>query len=97
MEFINTSGNTRSGFFHKSKLYFNGELLAEARASYLNRTWEAYTYQSVMKQAVRNAIENEVGRIKEEREIKRLTKKLREQIETESELVVQLKDKLKTL
>lgn len=97
MEFINNYGSTRSGFFHKSKLFFEGELIGEARASYLNRTWESYPYQSVMKQAVRNAIEWEIARIKEEKGIKRLTKKLREEIETESVLINQLKDKLKTL
>jgi len=42
MEFVNNYGATRNGFYHKSKLYFNGELLSEARASYLNRTWESY-------------------------------------------------------
>jgi hypothetical protein len=97
MEFVNNYGATRSGFYHKSKLYFNGELLSEARASYLNRTWEAYTYQSVMKQAVRNAIESEVLAEKSKRQIKRLTKSLRETIETQSELIQLLKEKLKTL
>ncbi len=97
MEFKNSYGSTRNGFYHKSKLYINGELLSEARASYLNRTWEAYTYQTVMKDAVRNAIENEIAEEKSKRQIKRLTKTLREQIETESELIQQLKEKLNTL
>ena len=97
MEFINNYGSTRNGFFHKSKLFFKGELIGEARASYLNRTWESYPYQSVMKQAVRNAIEGEILRIKTEKQIKRLTKKLKEQIETNSTLITQLKYKLKTL
>jgi hypothetical protein len=97
MEFVNNYGVTRSGFYHKSKLYFNGELLSEARASYLNRTWESYTYQTVMKDAVRNAIENEILAEKSKRQIKRLTKSLRETIETESELIQLLKEKLNTL
>ena len=97
MEFINNYGSTRSGFFHKSKLYYNSELLSEARASYLNRTWESYPYQSVMKQAVRNAIDNEIAEEKTKRQIKRLTKSLKEQIETESELIQLLKEKLKSL
>lgn len=97
MEFINNYGSTRSGFFHTSKLVYNGEIISEARASYLNRTWESYPYQSVMKQAVRNAIDNEIAEEKSKRQIKRLTKSLREQIETESELITLLKDKLKTL
>ena len=85
MEFINNYGSTRSGFFHTSKLFYNNELLSEARASYSNRTWECYPYQSVMKQAVRNAIDNEIVQEKTKRQIKRLTKSLREQIENESE------------
>ena len=97
MEFINKYGSTRNGFFHTSKLLYNGEVLSEARASYLNRTWESYAYQSVMKQAVRNAIDNEIAEEKTKRQIKRLTKSLKEQIETESELITLLKDKLKTL
>ena len=97
MEFINNYGSTRSGFFHTSKLFYNNELLSEARASYSNRTWECYPYQSVMKQAVRNAIENEIAEEKNKRQIKRLTKSLREQIETESELIQLLKEKLKSL
>ena len=97
MEFINNYGSTRSGFFHKSKLVYNGEIISEARASYLNRTWESYPYQSVMKQAVRNAIDNEIAEEKNKRQIKRLTKSLKEQIETESELIQLLKEKLKSL
>lgn len=95
--FENNYGSTRSGFFHKSKLYNNGTFLSEARFSYLNRTWESYAYQSVMKQAVRNAIDNEISRIKTEKQIKRLTQKLREQITTESKLITALNEKLKTL
>ena len=69
MEFINNYGSTRNGFFHTSKLFYNSELLSEARASYLNRTWEAYSYQSVMKQAVRNAIDNEIAEEKTKTEL----------------------------
>ena len=97
MEFINNYGSTRSGFYHTSKLLYNGEVLSEARANYLNRTWEAYSYQSVMKQAVRNAIDSEIAKEKTKRQIKRLTKSLREQIENESELIQLLKEKLKSL
>ena len=97
LDFTNRYGSTRSGFFHESKLYFDSELLSSAKLSYLNRTWECYPYQSAMKQAVRNAIENEIAEEKSKRQIKRLTKQLREQIENESELIILLKDKLKTL
>ena len=44
--------SSRSGILHTSSLIKEGELLSEAKASYLNRTWESYTYQSVMREAV---------------------------------------------
>ena len=43
---------TRSGFSHVCTLIKDGELLSEAKSNYLNRTWERYTYQSVMREAV---------------------------------------------
>ena len=43
---------SRSGFSHTCSLIKEGELLIEARSNYLNRTWESYTYQSVMREAV---------------------------------------------
>jgi hypothetical protein len=92
MEFKNEWKKTRSGFAHITKLFNEGTLLAEVRCSYLNRTWESYQFQSSMKQAVHVAIENEILAEKTERGIKRLTKKLREQIIIESKLIQQLKD-----
>lgn len=50
--FINTSRSNRSGFVHESKLYRNNHLMIETKCQYYNRTWECYTYQSVMKKAV---------------------------------------------
>ena len=97
MEFINNYGRTRNGFYHTSKLYYNSGLLSEARANYSNRTWEGFPYQSVMKQAVRNAINNEIVKEKVRRGIIRLTKSLRDQIETESGLIQLLKGELKSL
>lgn len=44
--------STRSGFSHTCSLIKEGELLIEAKSNYLNRTWESYTYQSVMREAV---------------------------------------------
>ena len=97
MEFKNEYKSTRNGFSHSSRLFIEGQEISQAKAHYLNRTWESYPFQSVMKQAVRNAIEGEILREKDLKQIKRLTKKVREQIETESELIVQLKDKLQAL
>ena len=97
MEFINNYGSTRNGFFHTSKLFYNSELLSEVRANYLNRTWESYPYQSVMKQALYNAIESEILREKNLKGIKRLTKQLRETIVKESTLIQALTNKRNSL
>lgn len=92
MEFKNEYKNTRNGFCHISELYNDGKLISVAKRSYLNRTWESYTYQSVMKDAVHNAIEEEILAQKSLRGIKRLTKTLREDIVSNSELIKQLKE-----
>ena len=43
---------SRSGFSHTCSLIKEGKLLSEAKLNYFNRTWESYTYQSVMREAV---------------------------------------------
>ena len=40
--------STRSGFSHNAVAYVNGEEVT-AKCSYINRTWESYCYQSVLK------------------------------------------------
>ena len=45
---VNTSGSTRSGFYHDSTVFFGRYDMAHYRAHYLNRTWEAYTFQTSM-------------------------------------------------
>lgn len=40
--------NTRYGFRHLAVLQKNGCEVARSKACYHNRTWEAYTYQSVL-------------------------------------------------
>jgi hypothetical protein len=49
------SKSTRSGFYHRCELSINGEYDTFARVSYLNRTWESFTYQSAMIAAVRKS------------------------------------------
>lgn len=44
--------NTRNGFKHEATLIQNGREIATAKATYLNRTWESYEYQTVMKKLV---------------------------------------------
>jgi hypothetical protein len=93
MEFKNEYKNSRSGFSHTSRLYHeSGNLLAEAKCNYLNRTWEVYPFQSSMKQAVAKAIENEIRTQKNLMGIKRLTKEKRAEIEAYSSTIQQLKN-----
>ena len=42
--------NTRNGFKHTATLMHNGAELDSTKICYLNRTWEAYKYESVMLQ-----------------------------------------------
>ena len=97
IEFINTAKSTRSGFYHKTELYIDSEFILECKCNYLNRTWESYPYQSVMKDALHNAIESEILREKKLKGIKRLTKQLRETIVKESTLIQTLTNKRNSL
>ena len=60
--FINTWHSTRSGFAHETELYIDGWHAAAARCRYINRTWERYSYQSVMLEAVHKLQEEETAR-----------------------------------
>lgn len=43
------SSDTRNGFKHTATLLTNGRDTGETvKCNYLNRTWESYTYQSVL-------------------------------------------------
>lgn len=97
IEFKNSYGSTRSGFYHKTELYIDSEFILECKCNYLKRTWEAYTYQSVMKDALYNAIEVEILREKRLKGIKRLTKQLKETIVKESTLIQALTNKRNSL
>jgi hypothetical protein len=93
MEFKNEYNSSRSGFSHTSRLYHeSGNLLAEAKCNYINRTWEVYPFQSSMRQAVAKAIENEIKTQQAQMGIKRLTKEKRAEIEAYSSTIQQLKD-----
>ena len=39
---------TRNGFRHRATLLLNGRDVDEKTESYLNRTWEAYEFQTVL-------------------------------------------------
>ena len=84
-EFVNSYRNTRSGFAHDTTLFINGVENAKNTCHYLNRTWELYTYQTVMLGAMRQLINDR--RIRLERKYKadkgfsRLTDKRRLELE----------------
>lgn len=57
--FVNEAVGNRSGFIHRSTLLENGYEFATAKVQYINRTWESYRYQTVMKRLVYNLIDSE--------------------------------------
>jgi hypothetical protein len=63
IEFKNSARNTRSGFAHDTKMFIDDQLEQTATCHYLNRTWESYAFQSVMKQAVYLRIEQERAKL----------------------------------
>ena len=49
------SENTSSGFRHLATVFKNGYQVGFAKATYQNRTWESYEYQSVLKRAIESS------------------------------------------
>lgn len=84
-EFVNSSRNTRNGFAHDTTLFINGVEKTENTCHYLNRTWECYTYQTVMMGAIRNLIDDRRIRLekkyKEDNGFSKLTEKRRSVLE----------------
>ena len=76
--------NSRDGFSHVCTLWHDGHAISTNRVHYLNRTWEAYRFQSVMLGCVRNAQELILDRAfeqyKEANGIKRLVGKRRMEV-----------------
>lgn len=57
---------TRTGFRHFATLFKNNYEVATATAHYLNRTWESYEYETVIKEVLRNYFtSNELKKYKE--------------------------------
>lgn len=53
---INTySKNTRNGFNHYCEISVDGRIIGKGKACYINRTWEAYNYKTVIIKALRDA------------------------------------------
>jgi hypothetical protein len=97
IEFENRSADTRSGFKHVTRVYIDGQFEIENTAYYLNRTWESYRYQSVMKQAIYNLIEREKKRLKEEYKASNGKKRVSKDMVFTSEVIEILTNKLNEL
>lgn len=82
--FINYSRGNRSGFVHCTELQKNGFVLGNAKVQYYNRTWEVYTFQTVMKRLVGELMESIEESFctawKDAHNIKRLTQAKRDEM-----------------
>ena len=85
--FVNSSRNTRYGFAHDSELFINGWNYGSNTAYYLNRTWERFTYQTVMRGCVIKARDSRTDYLlrdfKERNNYGRLTAKRKLEFEKE--------------
>lgn len=84
--FICQSRSTRNGFAHDCELIKNtSSHLSKATCHYINRTWERYTYQSVMIRAIMQKLKdyNAAAReqFKREHGLSRITAKRRPELE----------------
>lgn len=98
-QFINESFSNSRNWGHKSQLFINNVYIEDDKRIYLNRTWESYQYQSVMKEIVWKLIAQEqkqaVDKYKSDNGIKRLSSEKR--IEIESSVGTELKEILNKL
>ena len=87
IEFKNSARSTRGGFSHDTKMFINERLEQEASMHYINRTWESYAFQSVMRQAVYLRIEQERAKLvreyKEANNKQRISKDVKESLTNE--------------
>ena len=96
-EFENEFGGTRNGFYHKTILKDkNGNEIADYRINYINRTWESYTFRTVMKNCVYTLIENKfvdfLKLAKQKYGIKRLSKEKKLQARKVFENLTEIKE-----
>ncbi len=88
-EFVNSFRGNRSGFVHETTLFRNGRYEGETKIQYYNRTWECYTYQSVMKRLVSGLLEycEEAYKTawKDTHGVKRLTEAKKKEMQEEME------------
>lgn len=63
--FINAWRDCPSGFVHETELYIDGWQASAAKCHYINRTWERYSYQTAMLEAVHKLQAEETEREKQ--------------------------------
>lgn len=94
-KFVNNWRGNRSGFVHETTLFDGVRQIGEYKCQYYNRTWECYTYQSVMKNCVCNLIEKlqdeTIKEYKIQNNIKRLKAEIKEKILQDLENVERMK------
>jgi hypothetical protein len=87
IEFKNSARNTRGGFAHDTQMFIDGILEMKNSAHYINKTWESYAFQSVMRQAIYLRIEEERNKlVREYKEVnnkKRISKDVKESLTNE--------------
>jgi uncharacterized protein with HEPN domain len=87
IEFKNSARNTRGGFAHDTQMFIDDQFEQQATCHYLNRTWESYAFQSVMRQAIYLRIEEERNKlVREYKEVnnkKRISKDVKESLTNE--------------
>lgn len=85
--FINHTESSQSGFTHVSQMFKNGSYKGHARIRYVNRTWESYQYESVMRRNVSRLMDNRAFELFEEFKTRhnytRMTEKRRREWEKE--------------
>ena len=95
-EFVNNSRSTRSGFAHDTTLFKGNYSIGKASCHYLNRTWECYRYQTVMRCCISNLIngkyEDFIADYKAERNIKRMTAEKRAEADRDFEALETIKE-----
>lgn len=99
-DFVNNYWETSNAWGHECHLLKNGSEMAKARARYYNRTWEKYTYQSVMLEAVYNArkdhLDHYIEAYKANNDIKRFKTGQKKQIEEQFDKEYPIYNELET-
>lgn len=84
--FVCDTRSHRSGFTHVCMWQDSNGCTYEGRAHWINRTWEAYTYETAIKAAINNRasylLERELEDFKEARSYKAMTRKRKAEFTT---------------